>query len=95
MREQNQHSENKVLNCLASGLWKKANIISMETGVSHREIRFAAARTGLLIAGDNGYRLISFASEDEISKNIASLRSRARKINERIALIEDNLGVSV
>lgn len=75
--------QDAVFKYLRDGKWRTASEIHKATGVRPVELRKIANETVQLVSGQRGYRLIECATLDEIDHNIASLRSRSRKINDR------------
>lgn len=80
--------EEKVMTFLSDGKWHKGTVIKMISGVNERMIRSIAEKTAKLISGNEGYKRVDKASENEINHHIASLRSRANKITLRADAIE-------
>ena len=78
----------RVMAALQGGFWRKGRHIVLLDRIPARKIRAVAECTGDIISGQQGYKLLSAATPDEISAAIADLRSRARHIDNRADLIE-------
>ena len=78
---------------LSDGKWRKSDLITKEIGVNARKIRSIAEHTGRFISGDLGYKLTEHATDEEVKRHLASLRSRASKIKRRIKIVEQLTGV--
>lgn len=85
------HDIERVRFALASGGWLKGREISKRFGIPGRLIRAVAEQTGEIISGQRGYRLVKFASAEEIRECIADLRSRAWHLEQRAAKYERHL----
>lgn len=72
-----------ILNALADGTWKKGPSLARMCGVTERTIRRVAEETAGLISGNDGYKRVDLATKAELARNVASLRSRARKLMAR------------
>jgi hypothetical protein len=72
-----------ILATLSSGGWVKGPNLARKCGVTERTIRHTAESTGLLIGGNNGYKRVDMATQEEINHAVASLRSRADKLTAR------------
>jgi hypothetical protein len=74
---------------LADGRWHTAADLGMSVlGLDERTARVIAERSeGRIIGSDLGYRLIQFASVDEIDHVEQRLRSQARRMLRRVVEI--------
>ena len=86
--EHNEDELAKVLNALKDGQWHKGPTIREACGVNERQIRHMAEVTAKLISGNEGYKRVDLATQEEIDHHVASLRSRADKIARRADAIE-------
>lgn len=69
---------------LSDGQWHTAKAVKASTGLSDRAQRaIAEASAGQIISGQRGYRLIAFASIEEVDRAENWLRSQARAMLRR------------
>ena len=68
---------------LACGRWIKGRELVSRFGFNHRIIRAIAEETGEIISGQQGYKLASLATDDELKRALADLESRANHIMAR------------
>lgn len=68
---------------LEDGKWHLAREIQGNTGITPRKVRSIAEHAGLLISGNDGYKLTALATIPELQHSVRSLFSRSRKIDER------------
>lgn len=79
----------KLTAALSGGDWLKARDIRLRTGLAPRTIRAMAERHGdALIGTGNGYRLVAFASVEELEQAHRSLISRAKKLFARASALK-------
>lgn len=77
----------QVKQALASGRWIKSRYL-VSLGIEKRKIRAVAQATGDVISGQQGYKLTSCASHQEIETAVADLRSRSNQIAARATRLE-------
>lgn len=85
------HDIERVKFALACGGWMKGREITRRYGIPNRLIRAVAEATGEIISGQRGYRLVKFASAEEIRSSIADLRSRCRHLEARAQRLERHI----
>ena len=79
----------RVQSALSNRDWTLAPDLSRITGHTPRELRqIAHLANGQIIGGQKGYKLTVRASDEEKSHALASLKSRVRELNKRIAALE-------
>ena len=89
--EHNNEELEAVMAALKDGEWHKGPDIRSACGVKERQIRHMAEVTAKLISGNEGYKRVDMATQEEIDHHIASLRSRANKITRRADAIEHGI----
>lgn len=74
----------RFLEQLSDGQWHRAKELSWSLHTSDRVIRMMAEKSaGRVISGQEGYRLLRYATNDEIDHAEAWLLSQANRMRER------------
>ncbi len=82
------NSHAAIMQFLSDGRWHKAAEIALNVGIGPRAIRELAEETGDFIGGQEGYKRADLATQEERDHAVASLKSRAGKIQRRARSLE-------